>query len=255
MCIEQLILAKAQIEARDREGMTPLMIAARNSENPRILKTLLAHGAELEPRDDYGQTALSHGVRYDHAQSVETLIGVGADINTVDNKGGSVEYLAVSLNRHDALKTMMRCEKWQVSEDLRDDTLLDYAAWFGDSEILGILQTATESLTFDPERKQTIIDAAIRKARWRVQINKERQVPPWRHVLYEDPEKWYTSFKELTSSILDPPCEEVDGCESKRDTMDSASIKDQASDSYSDGASGAEETWEDAPGLPDGGSG
>jgi ankyrin repeat protein len=55
----QIALDKgADVNARDKEGSTPLMMATMHNENTAVITTLLKAGADLNTRNKYGTTAL-----------------------------------------------------------------------------------------------------------------------------------------------------------------------------------------------------
>jgi len=55
--VHVLLDAGANLEARDEQGMTPLMLAARGHGNPDVLSVLLDAGADGTARNSAGQTA------------------------------------------------------------------------------------------------------------------------------------------------------------------------------------------------------
>ena len=82
--IAALVEAGADIEARDRDGLTPLH-AATNS--PVAIAALLEAGAELEARNRFGQTPLAYAVNRSGSSTVaaiEALLEAGADSNVGD---------------------------------------------------------------------------------------------------------------------------------------------------------------------------
>lgn len=87
------INAGANVNARNKLGDTPLLIAARNG-RVNVLKVLLDNGAEINARDDRGETALMRassnvavGDGPNDVKAVRLLIAGGADVNLKDNNG------------------------------------------------------------------------------------------------------------------------------------------------------------------------
>jgi murein DD-endopeptidase MepM/ murein hydrolase activator NlpD len=81
----------ANVNARDQYGQTPLMYAASESESPAVLKTLLQAGAEINAQTDAGWTALMYAAR--DAQNLEVpvlLMNAGADPALRNAEGQSV---------------------------------------------------------------------------------------------------------------------------------------------------------------------
>lgn len=95
-----LLEAGAEVNARDGNGFTPLMEAARK-DHLEVVKLLLREGAEVDVKDNHGYTALIHAVdfrfwvdskkRQEIAKSaqlvVRELIAAGADVDTRNNFG------------------------------------------------------------------------------------------------------------------------------------------------------------------------
>lgn len=58
--IEALIKAKADVNARDKDGVTPLMLAAMLNSNPAVIETLVKASADINARDMSGKTAFDY---------------------------------------------------------------------------------------------------------------------------------------------------------------------------------------------------
>ena len=87
--IEVLIQSGADIEARkDYMGWTALHDAARFSNWPWIVEFLLNHGADIQARDDSGNTPLHLAVGFFHdPEVVELLLEHGADMEARNDAG------------------------------------------------------------------------------------------------------------------------------------------------------------------------
>jgi len=90
--IEALLAGGANVNARDKNGQTPLHRAV-SIDSPqvfKIIKLLIGKGANVHARDKLGQTPLHYAVSSDspHAQAiVELLLKCGANVNAIDNMG------------------------------------------------------------------------------------------------------------------------------------------------------------------------
>ena len=86
----------------DANGRTPLMIAARNCEL-RLVNTLLNAGADVNARDNYGNTALILTPRNNHSGSrlkmIKLLLISGAQINLLSNEDHNALTRHMSHNR------------------------------------------------------------------------------------------------------------------------------------------------------------
>jgi ankyrin repeat protein len=75
--LAQIIADGADIDARNKYGMTPLMIAATRGHGP-LTEWLIEHGADLDHTAKYGLSALMLAVVYGHLDMVEALAKAGA---------------------------------------------------------------------------------------------------------------------------------------------------------------------------------
>jgi ankyrin repeat protein len=81
--VSQLLDHKADINIRGRSGQTALLVAIENSNLPVISK-LLSLQADINVRDDFGLTALSLAVEKKNKEIILQLISKGANINGDD---------------------------------------------------------------------------------------------------------------------------------------------------------------------------
>jgi ankyrin len=85
--IRRLLEAGADPNAVDPSGETALMVASRTG-SVDALRALLARGAIVDTRDpEFHQTALMIAVREDHPAAVQLLLSQGADMNAQTRKG------------------------------------------------------------------------------------------------------------------------------------------------------------------------
>jgi uncharacterized protein len=66
------------------KGTTPLHLAAQNCS---MVESLLKHDAEMEARDDNGETLFFHAASCNAAETVQRLAEFGVDVNTTTHKG------------------------------------------------------------------------------------------------------------------------------------------------------------------------
>ncbi|KAK8071310.1 ankyrin repeat protein [Apiospora hydei] len=87
----------ARVDAKDRDGRTPLLAMATNS-NFTSMETaaLLAdHGANLEAKDQIGRTPLLWAATNWNLDFARTLLQKGASVSAVNNRGRTVLHLTV----------------------------------------------------------------------------------------------------------------------------------------------------------------
>lgn len=89
--VEAALRAGADVNARDEYGQTPLMYAASQSESPQMLELLLRAGADVNARSDAGWTALMYAARdAQNLDKVVLLMNAGADPTIRTAEGQSV---------------------------------------------------------------------------------------------------------------------------------------------------------------------
>ena len=76
------------VNARDKNQMTPLMWAAHNGD-AGIAKLLLTHGAGINLRDGDGYNAIEYAARTKSIAVGRFLISEGADVNNLDNNSAT----------------------------------------------------------------------------------------------------------------------------------------------------------------------
>lgn len=81
--VRQCLARGDEVDGRGLYNSTPLMWAAWHKDLTLLL-LLLHHGADMEARDQDGQTALHHAARDDRVNCVRVLTALGADINAGD---------------------------------------------------------------------------------------------------------------------------------------------------------------------------
>ena len=91
--LRHLINLGADVNGRDYSGDTPLhTIATRNDQNgaqpaQETILLLLAQGAKIDARDNYGNSPLGFAATSDHMPVVRLLLENGADINNQNDTG------------------------------------------------------------------------------------------------------------------------------------------------------------------------
>ena len=95
--VRLLLDAGADVALRTKFGVTALGQAARCNPNPKVLNVLIDAGAEIESRSFQGQTPLMLAAyRITNAESMRLLIDAGADVNAQDNYGETPLILAAA---------------------------------------------------------------------------------------------------------------------------------------------------------------
>lgn len=80
---ERLLLKGAQLNVKDKEGLTPLHRASIEG-IPSLVLFFIRHNADINARTCTGQTALMKAAQKGHSQIIAQLIAAGADLNAQD---------------------------------------------------------------------------------------------------------------------------------------------------------------------------
>ena len=91
--LEYLVSLGADVNARTRDGETPLFQAVDYWNDPAV-KYLISQGADVNAKDDFGRTMLHklfRGFRnFDHTERIRNLLSLGVDVHAKDNAGKTV---------------------------------------------------------------------------------------------------------------------------------------------------------------------
>ena len=88
-----LIKAGADVNAVDKNGRTPIRMAARYG-NVAMVSVLIKAGADVNAADKNGRTPIRMATGYGYKVVVSMLIKAGADVNAADRYGSTPLHLA-----------------------------------------------------------------------------------------------------------------------------------------------------------------
>ncbi len=85
----KLIIESGNIDVnrKDRNRNTPLMLAANMKGSKDVVEAILAKGADVKAKDGMDMTALHNAVRTGDKDVVEMLVKKGADVNAAARNG------------------------------------------------------------------------------------------------------------------------------------------------------------------------
>ncbi len=161
-CVRILTEAGAELEARNRLGVTALIRAAENS-RLRLIRVLIKVGADVNAATHAGLTALMLSAQSGHEMAVRSLFRAGANPNAKDRDGWTPLMLAARSGEGRIVEILI-AENTDVNAVTGLGwTALQWAAYEGYSRIVDALVTAGADVNFESKAGQTpLIRAAQR---------------------------------------------------------------------------------------------
>ena len=125
--VQLLLKSGASVNARNDEGRTPLMYAAKNLRSDS-LKALIAAGADVNARAEDGKTPLMYSK---DVESVKVLSAAGADVNAKDNLGITPLMLAANNRDVELVKALIAAGADVNAKDNDGKTVREYLSNIG----------------------------------------------------------------------------------------------------------------------------
>jgi ankyrin repeat protein len=195
--IAAFVKAKADLNATDADGATPLMAAAATGRG-EILEALIAARAKIEAKDKDGWTAVHYAVMNSNWAELDKLIAAKANVNAVANDKYSAVMMAIGSGRGGMAEKLLKAgakypTSWpdgasgiihatsgrdlaavrialannpKIDEPAPDDgfTPLAIAAWNGDAQIvMELLRAGADPSVKDKEGKTPLDQATHQK--------------------------------------------------------------------------------------------
>ena len=99
--VQAKIKKGADVNARDKHGWTPLMLASGFNTNVAVLKALLKADADVEASSKYGMTSLMAAARYnENVDVLKVLLKAGADVEASSKSGMTSLMAAAEFNQN-----------------------------------------------------------------------------------------------------------------------------------------------------------
>jgi ankyrin repeat protein len=133
-----------QVNARDQNGLTPLMYAARHGDVARA-RALVDAGAAVNEQSNDGFTPLMYAARAScrtgsrGPELVDLLLEAGADVNMVRRGGSTVLHKAAQVNNPDVIGRLVKAGAKVDRPDRDGDTPLFIATIYKSTEALELL--------------------------------------------------------------------------------------------------------------------
>lgn len=127
--VRELIKAGANVDAKNNQSYTLLMIAARDGWHD-VVDLLICFGAKLDFKSVSGKTALMFAAEYNYYDSLKLLINAGADVNLKDDLEATALIYAVKhmpFCRNYIVETLIANCTDINARDIHGNTALFYA--------------------------------------------------------------------------------------------------------------------------------
>jgi ankyrin repeat protein len=102
---EVLLAYKADVNARDDDGLTPLFWAVEWG--PSVVELLLVNHADVNAKDNDSLTPLHEATRMGRKHLVELLVAYKADVNIKDSRGLTPLHIAAAYDRTDVAEFLL----------------------------------------------------------------------------------------------------------------------------------------------------
>jgi Raf kinase inhibitor-like YbhB/YbcL family protein len=133
------LLAGADVNAKDKDGVTLLMRAA-SAGRADMVSLLLSKGADVNARTSGGVSALMMACVGGYEDAAGSLIAAQADVRASDNQGRTALMAAASSGSKVALEALLKAGADVGVKDASGGTALTYAAAEGQADAAIILQ-------------------------------------------------------------------------------------------------------------------
>jgi uncharacterized protein len=158
--VKALLAEGAKVDSRDRNGDSPLNMAATKG-NVALADALLAAGADVNLANIAGVTPLMGAAFSGNVQIVRKLLAAGAKIEPVDRVKKNAATYAAGNGCAECLTELLRAGT-QVNAPLENDlTLLMWAAAYGGESSVRLLLAQGADRSLKDKRGKTAADMAI----------------------------------------------------------------------------------------------
>ncbi len=139
--VEKALESGADVNGREEEGRTALMLAAFNGHS-KVVLTLLDAGAAIDRRDLEGRTALLYAATGPFPETVTILLEKGAEPNVVDSgEHFSPLMHAAAEGNLEVVKILLEGGSDPALKDVDGDNAASFAAKAGHTEVARYLDS------------------------------------------------------------------------------------------------------------------
>lgn len=201
--LQDLLAQGGDVNARDKDGTTVLMIAVSRRQDA-VAAELLARGADPNAKTFRGRTALMNAVTKKDTETIRLLVSRGAQINAKNADGESALMLASVYGCHDIARFLL-AEGAEVNmQDTTGETALMKAVANADLALAELLVSAGAKVHFSNMKGQTAIMIAEEKKTSIhniVRIVEEYELPVRNERAHSGVQKMYDLLRQCENMI------------------------------------------------------
>ncbi len=171
--VKMLVKYGADINVKNKEGYNIVYyLMAKNITFRRVidqqnylvmLRNIIGLGADVNSRDDFGGTTLHKAILDNDLQTIKVLLNAGADINAVDNRGRNMIHNTMWQNKVKIFRLLYSYNKKLINQADKFGVLpINYAAFLGYGEFV-IELIDSGSYVNNPYRKTPYIFNFLKK--------------------------------------------------------------------------------------------
>ncbi len=167
--IQAAIKAGTNIETPDKDGATPLMIAAGFNQDPEVISVLLKAGAKLDDHARGNLTALMYAAMNRNPAIISGLLKAGAKLDETEFDGQTPLMIAAGWNRNpQVISALLKSGANIEDRDFRGMTPLMWAAFNPNPAIMDTLLKAGANIADRDKKGMTAL-------MWAAQDNRNPQ--------------------------------------------------------------------------------
>ena len=140
--VKYLVAKGANVNAKSKDGDTPLLSACRSGNNAEIVRFLVSKGADVRAKGKGNMTPLHYAVGVDReGEMVEFLIHKGANVNAKNEDGGTPLHLAAGWGNLKAVAVLIKAGADVNIKSNGGDTPLGWARRNGSTAVVEYLSS------------------------------------------------------------------------------------------------------------------
>jgi len=198
--VKESLNRKADPNARDRDGFTPLMIASIRG-SVEVVQVLINVGADVNAANPFTEaTPLNMAILGRKPRVLETLVASGVNVNAADSLGRTALHKVVEQGDMELLKPLLAAPASDPNvKDKLGRTPLMSAYTLGDEGLLMLLNKGADVNAKSKTGRTALMEATTAKARGPVKILLERGAD----VNAKDNDDWTALNEALLTGCAD----------------------------------------------------